>query len=142
MATLPVKFATRICPLCSKKLKLGDEDSAYTYYCEEYFLRLYNPSLDQDFLSFYSESDDFVGGYKKEPHYGVSYSDGIWKQSSIIPPYWVISSTSDDVTRIYKYGKTLNLDDTNLLMEVPFIVPSDYTPEQFAKKIKNLVIFS
>lgn len=132
------QFVIRICPLCSKKLKVGDEDSSHTYFCEEFFLR-YGGGLDWNTFS----REDYHGGKLKEPHYSVDISDGIWRQSTIIPPYWIISTSESNTSKIYKFTKEIGVpNEKDLLMEVPIIVPSDYVPEMFAKKIKNLVIFT
>lgn len=133
------KFVTRTCPLCSKKLKVGDEDSQYDFYCTEFFLRGYSNLMDA-FISY--DSDFYHGGMYKEPHYSVTVSNGVIRQSTVIPPYWIISESDSDKTKIYKFEQTLKADKTNLLLEVPIIVPSDYLPQDFARKIKNLVIFS
>lgn len=134
------KFAVRICPLCSKKLLKGDEDSRWTFFCSEFFLRRFTGSFADLFL--YGSDDAYHQGYLKEPHYSVDYSDGVWTQSTIIPPYWIRSNSNEQVSRIYKFDKTITAEDSNLLLEIPLILPSDYVPEQFARKIKNLVIFS
>jgi len=132
------QFTIRTCPLCSKKLKIGDEDSIHTYYCEEFFL--VNGGMSSWALI---PREDWVHGKLKEPHYSVDIFNGMWKQSTIIPPYWIMSSSDTDKTKIYKFDKSLSTPkETDLLMEVPIIVPSDYLPKQFAKKIKNLVIFT
>lgn len=132
-------FVTRTCPLCSKKLKVGDEDSTFDFYCEEFFLRGYSSLLD----ALLSHSHDFYHqGFYKEPHYSVNVSNGVWRQSTVIPPYWIISTSDSQKTQIFKFGTNIKADQTNLLLEVPIIVPSDYLPEDFARKIKNLVIFS
>ena len=131
-------FVTRICPLCSKKLKVGDEDSRLDFFCEDFYLRAAD---NNDWLMM--EHDDYVGGKLKESHYSVRIANGVQTQSTIVPPYWIISSTDSATTKIYKFDKTIGPPHpTNLLMEVPIIVPSDYLPEAFAKKIKNLVIFT
>lgn len=132
-------FVTRVCPLCSKKLKVGDEDSTFDFYCEEFYLRGYSSLLDA--LIFHG-SDFYHQGFYKEPHYSVNISNGIWRQSTVIPPYWIISTSVSNTTQIYKFDTNIKADSTNLLMEVPIIVPSDYLPQDFARKIKNLVIFS
>lgn len=133
------KFTIRTCPLCSKKLRVGDEDSFYDFFCEEFYLRGYS-SIDNLFGSYaYREH---AGSYYKEPHYSIAIKDGIWIQSTIIPPYWIVSSSDSDKSRIFKFDKSIKAEENNLLMEVPIIVPSDYLPEVFAKKIKNLVIFT
>lgn len=135
------KYVTRICPLCSKKLKAGDEDSVYDFYCEEFFLRGYSNFFDTLIGDLFA-SREYMGSYYKEPHYSVSIRNGIWTQSTVIPPYWIISQSDSDKSKIYKFDNRITADPTNLLMEVPTIVPSDYLPEAFAKKIKNLVIFT
>jgi hypothetical protein len=133
-------FAIRVCPLCSKKLKQGDEDSLHTYYCEEFYLR-YAP-FDFNTFQLYNP-EDYTGGKVREPHYSVDIESGIWKQSTIIPPYWIISTSDSNTSKVYKFGKEISApNEKELLMEVPLIVPSDYVPEAFAKKIKNLVIFT
>lgn len=132
-------FQTRICPLCSKKLKVGDEDSIHDFYCEEFYLR-HSTTGEWHFLF---DSEYTLGSKIKEPHYSIDVSSGKYIQSTIIPPYWIVSTEIDNKTRIYKFGKDLTFpNEHTLLMEVPIIVPSDYLPEQFAKKIKNLVIFT
>lgn len=138
-------FQTRTCPLCSKKLKVGDEDTVHDFYCEEFYLR----HVDYQNEWHLTMNDDYsVRGFWrmnkiKEPHYSIRIVDGKHFQSTIIPPYWVMSTETDSKTRIYKFGSEIGAPGTQtLLMEVPIIVPSDYLPEQFAKKIKNLVIFS
>lgn len=135
------KFVTRICPLCSKKLKVGDEDSAYDFACEEFYLRGYSNDFDNLFTDLYN-SREYVGHYYKEPHYSIIIKDGIWIQSTVIPPYWIVSSSDSDKSKIYKFDQQIRAEKHLLLMEVPIIVPSDYLPEVFAKKIKNLVIFT
>jgi endogenous inhibitor of DNA gyrase (YacG/DUF329 family) len=130
-------FQTRICPLCSKKLKIGDEDSYYTFFCEEFYFRKY------DYSNWSIDNYDIHSGKVKESHYAITITNGIWRQSTIIPPYWIITYSDNNKTKIYKFNKDIHLpSESDLLMEVPIVVPSDYTPEQFAKKIKNLVIFT
>jgi len=136
-------FQTRTCPLCSKKLKLGDEDSLHDFYCEDFYLRGYGMNefflLLDDATSVSSRRRTHI----KEPHYSIDVTEGKYRQSTIIPPYWIISTEEDNKSRIYKFGQEISLpSEQTLLMEVPLIVPSDYLPEQFAKKIKNLVIFT
>lgn len=138
-------FQTRTCPLCSKKLTVGDEDSVHDFYCEDFYLRHYD--YQNEWLLSLDDKYSVRGFYRmskiKEPHYSIKFVDGKHIQSTIIPPYWVISTETDEKTRIYKFGSDINPPSPQtLLMEVPIIVPSDYLPEQFAKKIKNLVIFS
>lgn len=134
------RFAIRTCPLCSKKLKEGDEDSVHTYYCEEFYLRTAPFDL-QTYLLY--EHERYSGGKVREPHYSVDIENGVWRQSTIIPPYWIISSSESNTSQIYKFSKEITRPKPEeLLMEVPIILPSDYVPEAFAKKIKNLVIFT
>lgn len=138
-------FQTRTCPLCSKKLKVGDEDSIHDYACEEFYLRNYD--FTTEWALTLTDEHSVRGFYRmrkiKEPHYSIKVTDGKYIQSTIIPPYWVISTEADEKTRIYKFGTDINPPSPQtLLMEVPLIVPSDYLPEQFARKIKNLVIFT
>lgn len=116
-------FPIRNCPLCSKKLLVGDEDTTYTYFCKEIYL------LRQRRAS--------------EPHYAVNIAEGIWTQSTIIFPYWVISSSATNTSKIYKFEKEIwEPTSQDLLMEIPLISPNDYVAEKLAKKIKNLVIFT
>lgn len=130
-------FQIRTCPLCSKKLKMGDEDSYYTFFCEEFYLRKY------DYSNWGEDNYDRHSGKFKESHYSIIITNGVLRQSTIIPPYWIITYSDNNKSRIYKFNKDIHMPlESDLLMEVPIVVPSDYTPEQFAKKIKNLVIFS
>lgn len=137
-----MNIPTRICPLCSKKLLVGDEDSIHTFYCSEFYLR--HAAFDwKNFQIWNTHQQAYTGGKIREPHYSVTIEDGIWTQSTLIPPYWVISSTETNKSKIYKYKNAITTPgDEYLLMEIPILSPSDYIPDNFARKIKNLVIFS
>lgn len=139
------KFPIRICPLCSKKLQIGDEDSMYTYFCSEFYL-VNRPfiwgSYGSSFMGL-SNIADFSGGKSKEPHYAVNISDGKWTQSVIIPPYWILSDLQTKKSTIHKHPKELATpSESTFLMEVPLLSPDNYLPEKLAQKIKNLVIFT
>lgn len=117
----------------------GDEDSVHDFYCQDFYLR---HAAAGEWLLFYDDKDS-VGSKIKEPHYSVDIKNGFHIQSTIVPPYWVISKEETNKTTIYKFkGSIYHQRPEDLLLEIPLIVPSDYLPNEFARKIKNLVIFS
>lgn len=145
MATLSVNpswipFPIRICPLCSKKLKVRQEGIEYTFYCEEFYLR---PPTDKDGMEFLFLFDEQVEGNNiKVPHYSVEYAKAV-TQTTVVPPFTVVSLGGSGRTQIYKFPiRYYDPVEKNLIMDIPVISPFDYLADDFAKKIKNLVIFS
>lgn len=144
-------FQIKNCPICSKKLKLFFDGKLRKYFCEEFYFR---HSLFDEWNKFGYDKNT---GKIKEPHYSVSFEGYTFTQSTIVPPYWIKTIGGTNRTKIYKfppkiykYSPTvltngnispLVADDNELIMEIPAIIPSDYTPEAFVNKIKNLVIF-
>lgn len=141
-------FPSRVCPLCSKKLLTGDEDSAYTYYCSEFYLATYPRGVGANRICFSPISREWVGSKMKEPHYALNYSydgkGGIWSQSVVTPPFWILSDSETKKSRIFKFSqKEIEIpSDDNQVMEVDLISPDNYLPEKLSQKIKNLLIFT
>lgn len=141
-------FSSRICPLCSKKLLIGDEDSAYTYYCSEFYLAAWPHIFSSNRVCLSTTNKEWVGSKIKEPHYALNYSyngsGGIWYQSVIVPPFWILSDSESEKSRIFKFGsKEIEIpSDDNQIMEVDLIAPDNYLPEKLSQKIKRLVIFT
>jgi len=137
-----MNIPTRICPICSKKLLMGDEDTAYDFYCKDFYLRYF--VYDWHNMNLIIPNNvEFTGGKIKEPHYSVVVNNKVWTQSTIIPPYWIMSNSETKKSKIYHFPKEIQYpDDRWLLLEIPMLSPIDYVPENFARKIKNLVIFS
>jgi hypothetical protein len=146
MAGLSIKHAhTRVCPLCSKLLQTFWNGSVRKFFCKEVFFR--NESDWSERVTY--ERPTRASGFKvPEPHYSIFYrADGTYVQSCIIPPYWIRSFSEEGKSKIYKFPFPSAYvwppnDNHNLIMEVPIIEPSSYTPDQFKQKIKNLVIFT
>ncbi len=143
---------TKICPLCSKKLNNRFDGKLQKFYCQEFY---YKPAGWQDYNVY---NYDRHARKVREPHYSVTI-DSIkdkWIQSSIITPYHIITDIQEQRTKIYKFPYRVydakivwppaaipqGNDEDGLIMEIPIIVPSDYLPEVFATKIRNLVLFS
>lgn len=146
MAGLSIKHLhTRVCPLCSKSLKYFWNGSQKKYYCRDVYFR--NESDWAERVTY--ERPTRASGWKvEEPHYWVAIKeDGSYIQSCLIPPYWIRSFSEEGKSRIYKFpfpNQYVYPPDPkhNLIMEVPLLELSDYTPEGFIKKIRNLVIFT
>lgn len=135
---------TRICPLCSKKLKTFWNGHSKNVFCQDIYFR--NESDWTQRVTYHKPEK--ANGYKvPEPHYSVVYIDDYFIQSAIIPPYWIRSDSKVGTSKIYRFPFKQDFSyppvpDKNLIMEVPIIEPSNYTREQFVQKIKNLVIFT
>lgn len=140
-------FQIKNCPLCSKALKIYFDGKVRKYYCPEFYFR--EASYDE----FHTWGYDKFARKMREPHYSVIFEGSTFTQSTIVLPYWIKTVGGTDRTKIYKYppkrkdyfagllGGSPTNQDSDFIMEIPAIVPSDYTPEEFARKIKNLVIF-
>jgi hypothetical protein len=140
-------FQIKTCPLCSKSLKIYFDGKVRKYYCPEFFFR------EADFNEWGGQGFDKFARKMREPHYSVIFEGSQFMQSTIIVPYWIKTVGGTDRTKIYKFppkrkdyfqgllGGSPGTQETDLIMEIPAIVPSDYLPADFAKKIKNLVIF-
>lgn len=146
-------FQIKNCPVCSKQLKIFFDGKVRKYYCEQFYFRV--GSYDE----WNSHAYDKHSGKIKEPHYSVSFEGPSFTQSTIVLPYWIKTIGGTNRTKIYKFppkerpSSSIGLfysptgippasDTSDLIMEIPAIIPTDYTPEAFAKKIKNLVIFT
>ena len=96
-------FVTRICPLCSKKLKQGDEDSTYDYYCEEFFLRDYSDVFESWYRNVkqnqnYSHitSLNFYFPYNKEDYVGLWIKEQQLKATKEVQPICNLRRGRDD----------------------------------------------
>lgn len=129
---------TRICPICSKKLNNFNNGRLDKYYCSEIYFR-----NDSDWNHYiFIEKLSKTNHYKvREPHYSVTYEVDNYIQSTLIPPYWIRTESETGISRIYRFPFKASLPESNLIMEVPIIEPSDYTAEKFVTKIKSLLIF-
>lgn len=127
------------CPVCCKALRSFYNGSWTKNYCMEFYFR---DKVEWNEDVYASKADKWK---IREFHYSITIqADESFYQSTIIPPYWIRSFSATGKSDIYKFPiKTvLPGDRSNILMTVPIIVPTDYTPEQFIRKIKNLVIFT
>lgn len=143
-------FQIKTCPLCSKTLKLYFDGKVTKYYCQEFFYR-----NSTGYEEYQSKAFDKHAQKIREPHYSVIFEGSSFMQSTIVLPYWIKTIGGEGRSKIYKFppkdrdpfaslfnSAPTGYDTSDLIMEIPVILPSDYLPEQFAKKIKNLVIFT
>lgn len=137
-----IPFPIKNCPLCSKKLLIGDEDSKYTYFCKEYYLKY--PALGVQFsFKFINQFDAVSSGLIKESHYSIIISNGLWLQNVLIAPYWIVSNYPNNYSDVYKLNKRFEDPSNNTLIidKLSLLNISNYLPEQLVNKLDTLVMF-
>jgi len=131
-------FEIKNCPLCGKILYIYYDGKSQGYYCNTYIARPY--TLSWTMGSILARIQKSEGNKIQEPHYSVMrFTNDKFVQSTIIPPYWLINEADSGKSKIYKFPP---IGLFELIMEIPVIVPSDYSIEHLIKKIKTLIIFS